>query len=178
MIRDIESVLKGRLGKRDIQEVIDWTSNNPANREKLLSLSFGVDEKVSSNALWCMTHLRKSDAQWLQTLQNDFIDSLLTEKNIARKRMLLQLLRNQEYTSEDIRVDFLDFCLSKINSECEPYAIRCFSLYISIKLCRNFPDLLSELNERISFLSRETLSPGMKCAIKKVSEEISSLSKS
>lgn len=177
MIQDIESALKGRLGKRNIQEVVDWSSKNTSNREKLLNLAFCEDDKLSCNALWCLTHLRKNDSQWLQTLQDKFINSLLQEKTISRKRMLLQLLRDQEYAEENIRVDFLDFCMSKINSETEPYAIRCFSLYIAIKMCRYYPELISELEERISLLRREPLSPGLKCAIRKVQNEIKSITK-
>lgn len=177
MNQDIESALKGRLGQRNIQEVVVWSSENPSNREKLLDLAFNADEKISSNALWCMTHLRKTDSRWLQSLQNNLIDSLLNEKNIARKRMLLQLLRDQEYPVEDLRVDFLDYCMSNINSETEPYAIRCFSLYIAIKMCRYYAELVSELQERITLLSREPLSPGLRCAIRKVQKEIQSISK-
>ncbi len=175
MNQDIESVLKGRLGQKNIQDVVEWASENLSHKKQLLYLSFNGDEKVSSNALWCMTHLRKNDSQWLQSLQNNLIDSLLKEKNIARKRMLLQLLRNQEYTGEDIRVDFLDFCMANINSETEPYAIRCFSLYIAIKMCRYYKELISELQERITLLSREPLSPGFRCAIRKVQKEIESI---
>lgn len=175
MIQNIESVLKGRLGKRDIEEVVEWTSQNPTNREKLLCLALSDYEKVNSNALWCLTHLRKCNYQWLQSLQKEFIDTLLSEKNVARKRMFLQLLRDQEYSAQNIRVDFLDFCMSKINSETEPYSIRCFSLYIAIKICRYYPELLSELQERISLLWREPLSPGLRCAINKVQKEIDSM---
>ncbi len=165
-------LLENRINKKEIEMIVDWTSKSNSNRETLLSLAFGGDEKVSSNALWCLTHLRKSNAEWLQSLQNFFIDALLKEKNTARKRMLLQLLREQHYSKDDIRTDFLDFCMERINSECEPYVIRCFSLYISAKLCKFYPELLSELNERVSLLSREPLSPGLRCAIKKVSKNL------
>lgn len=177
MIQDIESALNGRLGKKDIDKVVEWTSHNPSNREKLLRLAFSDNVNVNSNALWCMTHLKKSNSQWLQSLQDFFIDSLLNEKVTSRKRMLLQLLRTLDYPAEDIRVDFLDFCMSKINSETEPYAIRCFSLYLAIKMCRHYPDLLSEFKERISLLNREPLSPGLRCAMRKVQKEIQLLSK-
>ncbi len=74
---------------------------------------------IGSNALWCMTHLKKNCNGWLQSKQDSLIDLLLKEEKSARKRMLLQLLREQSYKVEDIRVDFLDFCMNNINSECE-----------------------------------------------------------
>ncbi len=177
MNQNLESILNGKLGKGKLEEIAEWASLHLDNRERLLSIAFSSDNKTSANALWCLTHLRKSEAEWLESKQELLINELLKEKNTAKKRMILQLLRQQDYTQDNIRVDFLDFCLMNINSENEPYAIRCFSLYISIKLCRFYPELLSELEERISILNREPLSPGMKCAIRKVSAEISLLSK-
>ncbi len=172
MTRDIIAILEDRLGKKDLHLVANWASQSVKNREKLLSLALLSEDKNSSNALWCLTHLRKINASWLQSKQSLFIDALLKEKDTAKKRMLLQLLRDQTYSEQNLRVDFLDFCLSNINEESEPYAIRCFSLYVSIKLCRYFPELIAELEQRISLLSREPLSPGMKCAVRKVSAEI------
>lgn len=169
---DLEIILQSRLDKRDIRRVTEWASQSADNRDILLAIAFSGDHKKNSNALWCLTHLRKSDSLWLQSKQDSLIDSLLREKNTARKRMILQLLRDQVFLAEDIRVDFLDFCMSKINSECEPYAIRCFSLYLASKLCRHYPELILELKERISLLSREPLSPGLRCAIRKVSRDI------
>lgn len=178
MIRDIEIFLTARLGRKDVEDAAEWASICEENRDRLFNIAFSGAEKHNSNALWCLTHLRKNEADWLESKQDYLIDSLLFEKDEARKRMILQLLREQNFHSDNMRVDFLDFCLSKINSACEPYAIRCFSLYISIKMCRHFPELLSELQERIDMLSREPLSPGMRCAVRKVKEEIRSLPKS
>lgn len=162
-------LLQSRINKAEIDRIVNWASERESNRATLLELAFGEDERTSSNALWCLTHLKKSDAVWLQSLQDFFIDALLSEKNTSRKRMILQILREQEYRKEDIRVDFLDLCLANINSESEPYAVRCFSLYISAKMCRYYPELISELKERLTLLSREPLSPGLRCAFRKVS---------
>lgn len=172
---DIKSLLSNRLGKRELELIADWASNNEDNINLLFSIAYGDNGKIGSNALWCMTHLKKNCNGWLQSKQDSLIDLLLKEEKTARKRMLLQLLREQRYKVEDIRVDFLDFCMNNINSECEQYAIRCFSLYIAIKICRYYPELLDELKERISMLSRELLSPGMRCAVRKVNAQIQDL---
>ncbi len=172
LMSDIELILLRRLSKNDIKAITQWASQSSSNRQKLFTYAFSDEDGINTNALWCLTHLRKSDATWLQSQQNFLINSLLQEKTTARRRMLLQLLRDQKYNSENMRVDFLDYCLSKINSESDQYAIRCFSLYIAFKICRHYPELLSELQERIAILSCEPLSPGLKCAIRKVSYEM------
>ncbi len=79
--------------------------------------------------------------------------------------MLLQLLREQAYNSDTLRSDFLDYCLAKINSECEPYAIRAFSIYCAFKMCRYYPELIAELEEYLTLLATQSLSPGMKSAM-------------
>lgn len=60
-----------------------------------------------------MTHLPASEAEWLHSLQDELIDMLLAETDTGKKRMLLQLLKVQDYAPDDIRTDFLDFCMSK-----------------------------------------------------------------
>lgn len=71
------------------------------------------DRRTSVNALWVMTHLPETYAEWLLSLRDEMIDILLTETDTGKKRMLLQLLREQEYVADDIRTDFLDYCMSK-----------------------------------------------------------------
>ena len=173
---DISVILGGRIGKKVLREIAEWASDSMENRNLLLELAFSSQGKCSDNALWCLTHLTKKNADWFQTLQDFFIDSLIKEKKSARRRMLLQILREQEFHADSIRVDFLDHCLSNINSECEAYAVRCYSLYIALSICRHYPELLAELKERIALLSREPLSPGMRCAVRKATEEIRALS--
>ncbi len=169
---DIEALLSVKIGKKEVEAVALWASANIDNREKLLSIAFGPEEKSSSNALWCMTHLRRNCIAWLISKRDFLIDSLLNEKKTSRKRMILQLLREQDYSIEDIRTDFLDYCLTHINDDTEEYAIRCFSLYIAFKMCLHYTELLSELKERISLLSREPLSPGLRCAVRKITSSI------
>lgn len=132
---------------------------------------------TSVNAIWAMTHLPETNAEWLSSLRNEMIDMLLVETDTGKKRMLLQLLRNQEYEADDIRTDFLDYCMSKINSECEPFAIRCFSIYAAYKMCRHFPELLAELEEHLDMMQYQPLSPGLKSALRQTKSKIKRLKK-
>lgn len=169
---ELQSLLGRRLCKLDLDLVAKWASESNRHRELLFSFAFADNNKPASNALWCLTHLRGACSEWLQSKQDFLIDAVLIEKKTSRKRMLLQLLRNLEYSRKDLRGDFLDFCLTKINAECEPYAVRCFSLYIAAKMCRHYSELMEELKECISMLSRAPMSPGLRCAVRNVDAEI------
>ena len=161
----IETFLNRRLNKPHIEAVVKWALENEVNTATLCNLISSTDEKVGVNALWCLTHLQKKRGDRLQSHQNRFINLLLVETRCGKKRMLLQLLREQSYNSDTLRSDFLDYCLTKINSECEPYAIRAFSIYCAFKMCRCYPELIAELEEYLTLLATQSLSPGMKSAM-------------
>lgn len=174
-MENIANILSRRINKPDIKAIVLWCLENDDNIKSLYEISMSDDDRISVNSLWCLTHLPKDKSAWLQSKQDEIIDRLLQESLTARKRIMLQILRDQEFEEDSIRTDFLDYCFSKINSECEPYAIRCFSIYCAFKLCRFFPELIRELEEHLAMLSLHNLSPGLKCALRTTRKKIANL---
>lgn len=174
---NVKSILSGKMNMSDIHSLVAWTLEFPSHRNELWNLVHSDDRKVSVNALWVMTHLPKNESLWLQSLQDEMADMLLIEIDSSKKRILLQLLREQDFDIVNIRTDLLDFCFSKINSEYEPYAVRCFSLYLAFKMCRHYPELIAELEEYLELLDLQQLSPGLKCALRHTRKNIISLKK-
>lgn len=175
MAEDMKSLLSGKINIPEIRMAASWVAATPENRASLWSLAHNCDRRTSANALWVMTHLPASEAEWLHSLQDELIDMLLAETDTGKKRMLLQLLKVQDYAPDDIRTDFLDFCMSKINSECEAYAVRCFSIYTAFRMCRHFPALIAELEQHLDMMSSQSLSPGLKSALRHIRAKISGL---
>ncbi len=174
---NIGQLLLQKINLPQIKSVVSWASGSQDNLTMLWHFVRSDDRRTSVNALWVMTHLPEADAEWLLSLRDEMIDMLLTEMGTSKKRMLLQLLREQEYDAYDIRTDFLDYCMSKINSECEPYAVRCFSIYAAFKMCRHFPELLAELDEHLDMMRYQTLSPGLRSALRQTKSKINKLNK-
>lgn len=172
---EIIQLLGGNINIGEIALVVDWASGTPGGPGILLDIAKSSDGKPAKNALWSLTHLQKSNGEWLQSKQDELIDMLLVAEDVARKRMLLQLLRNQSYGKDCLRTDFLDYCLSKINAECEPYAIRCFSLYCAFKMCRHYPELIAELELCLEMLDCQSLSSGLLSALKTTRRMIGSV---
>ena len=173
----VDIILGRKVNLPEIRSVVKWAASEPANIYRLLEFAQSSDERTGVNALWSLTHLQKLQPGLLQSSQSKLIDMLLTEKHLGRKRMLLQILREQSYEKETVRSDFLDYCLSKINSECEPYAIRCNSIYCAFKMCRCYPELMSELEEHLELLTLQVLSPGLKSALATTRRHIDNLNK-
>lgn len=174
---DIDNLLKGKIGKTEILELITWATGSEDRLNQLWNLCRSENRKASVNALWVITHLPETDGVWVESKRDSMIDILLVESDIAKKRMLLQILRKQVYEAGNIRTDFLDYCLSKINSECEPYAVRCFSLYAAYRMCSRYPELISELESHLSLLECQPLSPGLKSALRQTKTKIKKLKK-
>ena len=172
---NIGELLSQKINLPQIKSVVSWASGSGDNLNMLWCFARSDDRRTSVNALWVMTHLPETDAEWLLSLRDEMIDILLTETDTGKKRMLLHLLREQEYAVGDIRTDFLDYCMSKINSECESYAVRGYCIYAAYKMSRHFPELLSELEGHLYMMQYQPLSPGLKSALRQTKSKISKL---
>ena len=172
---NIGELLSQKINLPQIKSVISWASGSGDNLNMLWGFARSDDRRTSVNALWVMTHLPEADAQWLLSLRDEMIDMLMSETDPGKKRMLLQILRDQDYEPEHIRTDFLDFCMSKINSECEPYAVRCFCIYTAFKMCVHYPELSSEFEQHLDMMLFQSLSPGLESALRQTKAKISKL---
>lgn len=162
-----ETTLSGKAHLADVRQIAQWAVLTAANKERLWQMASSANRLAGVNALWALTHLPASESEWLGLHQSELTDMLLTEEDVAKKRLLLQLLKRLEYRPDTMRTDLLDYCLSKINSECETHSVRAFSIYVAFKMCRFFPELLVELNGHLAMLSLQKLSPGLDCARRK-----------
>ncbi|MDE5629130.1 MAG: hypothetical protein K2I69_06165 [Muribaculaceae bacterium] len=170
-----ENLLSQKINLAQIKKLVSQASGNNANLDMLWDFVRSSDRRTSVNALWVLLHLPADNYPWLHTMRNSMIDMLLEESDTAKKRILLSILRDMDCQSEPLRTDFLDYCLSKINSEHEPYAIRCFSLYNAFNMCRKYPELLAELEHHLNMLEFQSLSPGLKSALRQTKTKISKL---
>lgn len=161
---DLETNLAGKISLHDVRTVVAWAAEAGENRERLMVLAKSEDRCAGRNALRVLAHMASSESEWLVSRQSEFIGMLMAETDAAKKRHLLKLLREQEYSAENIPTDLLDYCLTKINSECEPYAVRASSIHLAYKMCRHYPELVAELEQRLAMLGLQSLSPGLKSA--------------
>lgn len=165
--------LKERIHPGDIRLICRTCSGaegSPAKQE-LYALIHNADIRVSYNALWTFTHFSKSDIGWLRDKRDELIDLLLTDTHVGKRRLILILLERQSICADDLRTDYLDFCLSKINST-EPYAIRALCLKQAFAQCRFYPELLNELTSEIDLMGYSDMSPGLISARKNVLRQL------
>lgn len=162
----MKEMLTGRIGLGDIRRICSMASDNDC-RESLFALIFDADARVGYNALWVLTHFEAGDRQWLISRRNDLINHMLATDHNGKQRLILTLLEGMPTAKDDLRTDYLDYCLSRINSTL-PYGIRALCLKQAFAQCRHYPELIQELRAEIELMDRNELSPGVASARRKV----------
>ena len=85
---------------------------------------------------------------------------------------MLNLLLRQPYTEEDIRTDFIDYCLMRLTDPKSPYAVRAQCIKLAYEQMRYWPELLNELRQTLNMISCEPLSPGLSSAWRQVMKRL------
>ena len=171
-------LLRDRLTKRIHESEVDEiafevvSSSNQKMMNELYLLLFDDDRRVSDNAAWVLSHLNKDGRAWLELKQSELIDEAMTTASTTKCRLLLSILLKQTFASDAIRTDFLDYCFENVVSPKQEVGIRSLCVYLAHKQCVCYPELLNELETSLYLLERETLSPGLHHAQKKVLKDI------
>ena len=166
----MKSLLSHRLSMDGINEIclLVQGEQNHSLKEQLYQLTLDDNRRVAVNALWTFTHFALADNVWLFAKHDQLIDRCLNEKDATRLRLMLNLLLRQPYTEEDIRTDFIDFCLTRLADPKSPYAVRAQCIKLAYEQMRYWPELLNELRQTLEMISCEPLSPGLRSAWRQV----------
>lgn len=169
----LERRLEERLHLGDIRQMCARCCgvSDDSVKAELFSLVCHPDDRVGYNALWIFTHFPAEDMKWLQAKRVGLTDLVLKTDHVGKRRLILTLLEHLPIKMEDIRTDYLDFCLSKINST-EPYAIRALCLKQAYAMCRFYPELMAELKNQIELMEYGELSPGLLSVMRHIKKRI------
>ncbi len=165
---NIRQRLVGRLHMIDIVEISLCAEKGEGLRRELFDLLYDDNMHVANNAAWVMTHFSSSTAKCLSQYQNQLVDTAMNTSSSTRRRLMLTSLNRQDFATENVRVDFLDFCLENMTLETVPSGIRALCVKLAYKQCNAFPELVEELKNALEMLDDNVLPPGMKSAKKQV----------
>ena len=170
----MKTLLAHRLSQSEIKDLCALTQgeHNDNLKEELYQLTLDDDRRVATNALWVFTHFALADNAWLYAKHDQLIDRCLKEKDTTKLRLMLNLLLRQPYTEENIRTDFIDFCLMRLTDPKSPYAIRAQCIKLAYEQMRYWPELLNELRQTLNMISCEPLSPGLRSAWRQVMKKL------
>ena len=170
----MKTLLAHRLSQSEIKDLCALTQgeHNDNLKEELYQLTLDADRRVATNALWVFTHFALADNAWLYAKHDQLIDRCLNEKDATKLRLMLNLLLRQPYTEEDIRTDFIDYCLMRLTDPKSPYAVRAQCIKLAYEQMRYWPELLDELRQTLEMIACEPLSPGLRSAWRQVMKKL------
>ena len=159
----LRNQLVGRIHTEDVRRIVDCMTNDDGDiiMKVLYHLLSDTDQRIAYNAAWVLSCSDSKVMRFLLRYQNQLIDLLIGTKDKSFSRMLFSILRRQTFEKNNLRTDFLDFCLNEIVNSNQAIAIRAHAIYVSYSLCKAYPELLNELFMMLQMLESETLSAGL-----------------
>ena len=159
-IDNIRETLNEMMGAEDVRLL---ASQVPT--QELLALITDEEERVARHAAWVLTHKPINEIRKLP--QERLIGIALDTTSSSQRRLMLNLIEQQKIKKEDIRTDFLDFCLLHMRLIQEPPGVQALCMKLAYRMCSFYPELMHEFQVNLSIIQPELLKPGVKHLIKK-----------
>ena len=126
------------------------------------------DERVARNAFWTLTKATDKELSQLQPILNELIDLALTTPISSVRRLSLNIIERLKMGEDDLRTDFLDFCLEHMADADELPGIQSISMKLAFRMCKFYPELLAEFKAMLESMEPEFFKPAVNCVRNKI----------
>ena len=126
------------------------------------------DYLVARNALWGLTKAAKQEMATLQPLLDSLVDLTMSTDNSSVRRLSLNIIERLDMKEDDLRTDFLDFCLEHAVDMGEFPGIQSLCLKIAYRMCSFYPELMGELKRMVEDMDPMCYSPAVKSVRKRI----------
>ena len=121
------------------------------------------DERVARNAFWVLTKATDQELSQLQGMLNELIDLALKTGHSAVRRLSLNIIERLKMEEDDLRTDFLDFCLEHMADADELPGIQSISMKLAYRMCKFYPELMDEFKVTLESMETEYYKPAVNC---------------
>ncbi|MBR7030549.1 MAG: hypothetical protein IKI06_04850 [Prevotella sp.] len=129
---------------------------------------FDSDYRVARSALWGLTKATGKELLELQVIRNELIDQAMQTENSSVRRLTLNIIERLKMDEEDLRTDFLDFCLEHMVSIEEFPGIQTLCMKLAFRMCSFYPELMYELKRTLEAMEIDYYKPAIKCLRKRI----------
>lgn len=123
---------------------------------------FDSDYRVARSALWGLTKASRSELSSLQEMLNELIDQAMQTENSSVRRLTLNIIERLTIGEEDLRTDFLDFCIDHAIKLDELPGIQSVSLKLAFRMCQFYPELMDELKRTLKTMDIDYYKPAVR----------------
>lgn len=118
-----------------------------------------MDYQVARNALWTLTKATNRELCQLQPLLHELINLAMSHNNSSVRRLTLNVIVRLQFSKDDLRTDFLDFCLAHMADVSEYPGIQSLTMKLAFRMCSFFPDFKAELIRTLEAVEPAYYSP-------------------
>ncbi|MBR4388277.1 MAG: hypothetical protein IKT00_03755 [Prevotella sp.] len=126
------------------------------------------EEKVARNALWGLTKASNDELAALQPMLHELIDLAMMTGFSSVRRLSLTLVERLRMEEEDLRTDFLDFCLEHMADVEELPGVQSICMKLAFRMCTFYPELMEELKRTIEAMEMDYYKPAVRCVRNKI----------
>lgn len=126
------------------------------------------DYQVARNALWGLTKATDTELSVLQPILHELIDNALTHQNSSVRRLTLNIILRLKMEEDDLRTDFLDFCLEHMQNPEEFSGIQSLCLKLAFRMCKFYPELMDELKRTLEAMEIGYYKPALTSLRKRI----------
>ena len=123
---------------------------------------FDSDYRVARSALWGLIKATNEELSELQVILNELIDQAIQTENSSVRRLTLNIIERLKMDEDDLRTDFLDFCLEHMASIEEFPGIQTLCMKLAYRMCSFYPELMDELKRTLETMEIEYYKPAVK----------------
>lgn len=129
---------------------------------------YSKNERVARNALWILTKTSNQEMTQLQVMLNELMELAMHTGSSSVRRLSLNIIERLELKKEDLRTDFLDFCLERMTDVKECSGIQAVSLKLAFRMCQCYPELMGELTRTLEAMQTVYYKPAVKSVRAKI----------
>ena len=129
---------------------------------------FDSDYRVARSALWGLTKTTDKELSELQVILNELIDQAMQTENSSVRRLTLNIIERLKIAEDDLRTDFLDFCLEHAVSIEEFPGIQTLCMKLAYRMCSFYPELMDELKRILEAMEIDYYKPAIKGLRKRI----------
>lgn len=126
------------------------------------------DLQVQRKVLWSLCKADREEISALKAVQDKLIDLAMLTSDASVRRMSLSLVERMRIEADELRTDFLDFCLDRMVRLDEHSSIQALCMKLAFRMCRFYPELAGEFRRIVENMDLEYYSPAVHSVWRKV----------
>jgi len=154
--------LKGAYSEGEAQAIYNEVKQNSDYLGFIRQFMYDEDYQVARNALWGLTKASNQELSQLQFILDELIELAMKSDNSSVRRLTLNIVERLKMKEEDLRTDFLDFCLDHMQSIEEYPGIQSLCMKIGYRMCTFYPELMDEFVRILRGMEIDYYKPAVK----------------